>query len=149
MSDQEKAELAERNVPLIWYVVNRYTGASVECDELYSAALFGMARALSAYDETRGIRFSTFAVICMNHEILNLLKAARKRKMDISYDICILSPDNGDVIRDESFIGRMTTISLQRSCFAILSSNFLRGIGKYCDCVWMECGTRTSQNDSA
>lgn len=111
MSDQEKAELAEHNMPLVWYVVNRYAGASVECDELYSAALFGMARALSAYDETKGIRFSTFAVVCMNHEILNLLKAAKKRRFDISYNSCVLSPDNGDVIRDESFIGRMTTIN--------------------------------------
>lgn len=109
MSDQEKAELAERNMPLIWYVVNRYASTPVECDELYSAALFGMALALSAYDETRGIRFSTFAVACMNHEILNLLRAARKRKLDISYDGCILSPDNGDAIRDESFIS-VTTI---------------------------------------
>jgi len=109
VSDQEKEELAEQNMPLIWYVVNRYAGALTECDELYSAALFGMARAISAYDETKGIKFSTFAVTCMNHEILNLLRAARKRKLDISYDSCILSPDNGDVIRNESFIS-VTTI---------------------------------------
>ena len=109
MSDQEKAELAERNMPLVWYVVNKYAGSPIEFDELYSAALFGMALAISAYDETRGIRFSTFAVACMNHEILNLLRTARKRKLDISYDGCILSPDNGDEIWDGSFIG-VTTI---------------------------------------
>ena len=111
MSDREKDELAEQNMPLIWYVVNRYAGASVGFDELYSAALFGMAKAISTYDKSRGIRFSTFAVVCMNHEILNLLKVSRKRGFDISYDSCILSPDNGDVIRDESFIGRMMTIN--------------------------------------
>lgn len=103
MSDQEKAELAEQNMPLIWYVVNRYAGASVERDELYSAALFGMAKALSAYDETRGIRFSTFAIVCMNRAILQLLRTAKKRKLDISYDGLIRS-SNGDEIWHERFM---------------------------------------------
>lgn len=109
MSDQEKTELAEQNMPLVWYAVNQYIGASVECDELYSAALLGMARALSAYDETRGIKFSTFAVTCMNHEILNLLKDARKRRFDISFDNYTTSPDNGGEIKYESIVSVMTT----------------------------------------
>lgn len=103
MSDQEKTELAERNMPLIWYVVNRYTGVPVEFDELYSAALFGMARALSAYEETKGAKFSTFAVVCMNRAILQLLRTAKKRKLDISYDSLIRS-SNGDEIWHENFV---------------------------------------------
>lgn len=104
MSDQEKAELAERNMPLVWYVVNRYAGATMERDELYSAALFGMAQALSAYDETRGIRFSTFAIVCMNRAILGVLRAYRKRGPDISYESQICSPSDGDEIRYGSFV---------------------------------------------
>lgn len=108
MSDREKAELAEQNMSLVWYVVNQYIGASVKWDELYSAALLGMARALSAYDETKGIKFSTFAVTCMNHEILNLLKDARKHRFDISFDYYTTSQDDGSEIRYESFVSVMT-----------------------------------------
>ena len=104
MSDQEKAELAEQNMPLVWYVVNKYVGASVERDELYSAALFGMARALSAYDKTKGAKFSTFAVICMNREILCLLRASRKRRLDISYEDHVRPSSNGDETRYERFV---------------------------------------------
>ena len=107
MTDQEKAELSERNMPLVWYMVNRYAGATMGRDELYSAALLGMAQALSAYDETRGIRFSTFAVTCMNHEILNLLKDARKHGFDISFDYYTTSPDDSE-IRYDSFASVMT-----------------------------------------
>ena len=109
MSDQEKEALAEQNMPLVWYVVNKYAGVSVDRDELYSAALFGMAQALSAYDETRGIRFSTFAVVCMNRAVLILLRSARKRRLDISYDSHILSQNNGDEIWREDFTS-VTTI---------------------------------------
>ena len=104
MSDQEKAELAEQNMPLVWYVVNRYAGATMGRDELYSAALLGMARALSAYDHTKEVKFSTFAVICMNREILKLLRSAKKRGPDISYESQICSPNDGDEIRYGSFV---------------------------------------------
>lgn len=109
MSDQEKAELAEQNMPLVWYVVDQYVGVSVERDELYSAALFGMAQALSAYDETRGIKFSTFAIVCMNRVILGVLRAYRKRRLDISYEGCILSPDKGEEVWNERFVAVTST----------------------------------------
>lgn len=104
MNDWEKAELAEQNMPLVWYVVKKYAGSPIDCDELYSAALLGMARALSAYDETKGTKFSTFAVMCMNCEILRLLRAFRKRKLDISYEGLIQSSSNGDERWHESFV---------------------------------------------
>ena len=85
MNSAEKAAMAEQNMALVWHAAhkfNRTTG--IELEELFSLALLGMARALARFDTARNVRFSTFAMRCMEREILMELRRKKRRVCTVS-----------------------------------------------------------------
>ena len=86
MNGAEKAELAEKNMALVWYTVRQFQSTGYDVEELYSAALLGMAKALSGFDLSRGFKFSTFAMFCMKNEILMELRRGKRRISAVYYD---------------------------------------------------------------
>ena len=91
MNSAEKAEMAEKNMALVWYTVRQFQSTGYDVEELYSAALLGLAKALSGFDLSRGIKFSTFAIFCIKNEILMELRQGRRRISALSYDDLIPS----------------------------------------------------------
>ena len=91
MNSAEKAELAEKNMALVWYAVRQFQSTGYDVEELYSAALLGMAKALSNFDLSRGFKFSTFALFCMKNEILMELRRGKRRISAVYYDDLISS----------------------------------------------------------
>lgn len=61
--DQEaKQALVDGNVSLIKCIVKRYLGKGVEYDDLFQLACMGFLKAIAGFDESFGVRFSTYAV---------------------------------------------------------------------------------------
>lgn len=74
---------------LCWKMANKYKNLKLDSDERYNLALFGLWKAYSSYDETRGASFLChatnviFQVMNMEYRDSN----AKKRKHDVHLDI--------------------------------------------------------------
>lgn len=70
--------MASENYKLIYYVINKIR-TNVEFEELESVALVGYAKALNAFDNDKGVKFSTYAIRCMHNEICCFLSKENKK----------------------------------------------------------------------
>ena len=64
----------ENNLGLVRLCAGRFTGRGIEYEELYSAGCVGLVKAVKAFDPTRGVRFSTYAVPVILGEIRRLFR---------------------------------------------------------------------------
>lgn len=65
---------AEENLGLVHLCAGRFRGKGIEYDDLFSAGCEGLVKAVRAFDEERGIRFSTYAVPVILGEIKRLFR---------------------------------------------------------------------------
>lgn len=66
--------LAEENLGLVHLCANRFRGRGVEYEELYSAGCVGLLKAVRAFDSSRGVQFSTYAVPVILGEIKRVFR---------------------------------------------------------------------------
>ena len=69
-----KETLILENNNLIKSIVRRYLGKGVEYDDLYQLASMGLLKAVSGFDESFGVRFSTYAVPMIAGEIKRFMR---------------------------------------------------------------------------
>lgn len=69
-----KRILIDENVSLIKCIVKRYLGKGVEYDDLFQLASMGFLKAIAGFDETFGVRFSTYAVPMIAGEIKRFMR---------------------------------------------------------------------------
>ncbi|MCX7598986.1 MAG: FliA/WhiG family RNA polymerase sigma factor [Armatimonadetes bacterium] len=80
MSKAEKArreELVRRYAPLVKLVVSRIAGHLpewVEYDDLLSAGVLGLLKAIDRFDPARGVKFETYATPLIRGEVLETLR---------------------------------------------------------------------------
>lgn len=68
------APTAEANLGLVHLCANRFRGRGIEYEELYSAGCIGLLKAVKAFDQSRGVQFSTYAVPVILGEIKRLFR---------------------------------------------------------------------------
>lgn len=71
--DSAKEELVKENIPLVKSVVKRFKGRG-EYDDLMQLGAIGFIKAIQNFDETYGVRFSTYAVPMISGEIKRFLR---------------------------------------------------------------------------
>ena len=69
-----KEALLAGNVSLLKSIVRRYLGKGVEFDDLFQLAGMGLLKAVSGFDESFGVRFSTYAVPMIAGEIKRFMR---------------------------------------------------------------------------
>ena len=69
-----KEKLITNNSSLLKSILKRYLGKGVEYDDLYSLACMGFLKAIQGFDESFGVRFSTYAVPMIAGEIKRFLR---------------------------------------------------------------------------
>ena len=67
-------QVLTENVGLIWSIVKRYSGCSVDTDDLYQLGCIGFIKAVKGFDLTYGTQFSTYAVPKIAGEIRRFLR---------------------------------------------------------------------------
>lgn len=82
MTDRDK--FIEKNLPLVHSLANRFRGRGVEYEDLYSAGCVGLVKACDNFDESRGLKFSTYAVPVILGEIKRLFRDGGAIKMSRS-----------------------------------------------------------------
>lgn len=69
-----KEELIEQNVSLVKCIVKRYLGKGVDYEDLFQIACMGFLKAIAGFDESYGVKFSTYAVPMIAGEIKRFMR---------------------------------------------------------------------------
>ena len=69
-----KERLLSENTNLIKSIVKRYLNKGVDYDDLFQLASMGLLKAINGFDESFGVRFSTYAVPMISGEIKRFMR---------------------------------------------------------------------------
>ncbi len=69
-----KEALVEHNVSLVKCIVKRYLGKGVDYDDLFQIGCMGFLKAIVGFDESFGVKFSTYAVPMIAGEIKRFMR---------------------------------------------------------------------------
>ncbi|MBQ1989238.1 MAG: sigma-70 family RNA polymerase sigma factor [Clostridia bacterium] len=73
-SKAERDSFIENNLGLVHSICKRFSGRGIEYDDLYQAGCIGLIKATDAFDNKRGIMFSTYAVPVIMGEVRRLFR---------------------------------------------------------------------------
>ena len=93
-------QLIIENHNLIYHVLKKMNLYN-QLDEYYDIAIIGLIKAAKGYDETKKIKFTTFASTCIKNELLCYLRFHKKRNLVnnvLSLDEVVYQSSNGEDI---------------------------------------------------
>lgn len=76
--------LIERNLRLVAHVIKKYKTVGIDQEDLISIGTIGLIKAVSTFDNTKGIRLATYAAKCIDNEVLMTIRSDKKLKKEIS-----------------------------------------------------------------
>ncbi|MCQ2441477.1 MAG: sigma-70 family RNA polymerase sigma factor [Clostridia bacterium] len=74
VENKSRDEFIEDNLRLVHSLCKRFVGRGIEYDDLYQAGCVGLVKAVDAFDKTRGLCFSTYAVPVILGEVRRLFR---------------------------------------------------------------------------
>ena len=83
-SVEAKHRLIEHNMRLVAHVAKKYNSSEDDNEELISIGTVGLIKAVSSFNTEYGSKFSTYAIRCIENEILMYFRNKRKSKNDVS-----------------------------------------------------------------
>lgn len=104
--DLEKREkLSGENMGLVHLVAKKYMNCGFEYEDIVGYGSIGLVMALNSYDESRGVKFSTFAVTCIERQILRAIRDSRwKLIKTVSMETVTSTDKNGSELTLHSFL---------------------------------------------
>ena len=91
-SAQQKADLISENEPLIIRLSNQWHVPKLEVDDLISEGYIAALAAIDKFDDTRGVKFSTFLHNVIVNHFRNLLRNASTQKRAVMQEVSLYSP---------------------------------------------------------
>ena len=79
-----KEELILHNMRLVAHVAKKYQGSEEEVEDLISIGTIGLLKAVGTFDFNYGNRFATYAIRCIENELLMHFRKTKKTKMEVS-----------------------------------------------------------------
>lgn len=67
-------EMIEENIGLVHSIAKRFTGRGVDYEDLFQSGCIGLIKAVDHFDESKGFKFSTYAVPVIMGEIRRLFR---------------------------------------------------------------------------
>ena len=87
------------NIRLVYFIFGRLKiemFAPAEKEDILSSGVLGLVKAANTFDEKRGVKFSTYAAMCIRNEIFMFLrKANRYYTREVSLEEPVTMDDNG------------------------------------------------------
>lgn len=126
----DKNSVAQKHMGLVHSCCKHFTGRGVEYEELFSAGCLGLAKAVERFDESRGLKFSTYAVPVILGEIKRIfrdggsVRVSRTLK-ELSVKICRLNNEYGQKHGREMSITELSNalnVSEEKVCEALSAS---------------------------
>lgn len=103
--ESARARLIEHNLRLVAHVVRKYTVPGLTLDDLVSVGTLGLIKAVNTYKPDAKTPLSTYAARCIENEVLMQLRAARKRRNDVSLTDPIGMDGEGNDISFQDILG--------------------------------------------
>ena len=93
-----KNKLIEHNLRLVAHIAKKYHSAKGESDDLVSVGTIGLIKAINTFDNSKGIRLSSYASRCIENEILMYFRNLKKSMLDMSINEPIETDKNGNAL---------------------------------------------------
>lgn len=103
--ESARARLIEHNLRLVAHVVRKYTVPGLTQDDLVSVGTLGLIKAVNTYKPDAKMPLSTYAARCIENEVLMQLRAAKKRRNDVSLTDPIGMDGEGNDISFQDILG--------------------------------------------
>lgn len=104
----ENADIfVNRNLRLVAYIVKKFATNKTDFNDFFSVGTIGLMKAVNTFNPEKKIKFATYAVRCIENEILMYMRASKKHNNVTSLDEIIHTDYDGneltyqDVIKDE------------------------------------------------
>lgn len=81
---QAKEELILHNMRLVAHVSKKYQGGEEDAEDLISIGTIGLIKAVSTFDMDFGNRFATYAIRCIENELLMYFRRTKKNRSEVS-----------------------------------------------------------------
>jgi RNA polymerase sporulation-specific sigma factor len=79
-----KDELILHNMRLVAHVAKRYANSEEDSEDLISIGTIGLIKAVSTFNQNYGSRFATYAIRCIDNEMLMHFRSKKKTKGEVS-----------------------------------------------------------------
>ena len=79
-----KDELILHNMRLVAHVAKKYGNSEEELDDLLSIGTIGLIKAVNTFKADFGSRFATYAIRCIDNEMLMYLRGKKKTRGEVS-----------------------------------------------------------------
>ena len=79
-----KEELILHNMRLVAHVAKKYQSGEEDVEDLISIGTIGLLKAVSTFDYDYGNRFATYAIRCIENELLMYFRKIKKTKAEVS-----------------------------------------------------------------
>lgn len=79
-------ELIESNLRLVAYVVKKYRKENKDSEDFISIGTIGLIKAVNSFNPEKNIRLATYAVRCIENEILMVIRAEKKLVNEVSLE---------------------------------------------------------------
>ena len=96
---EARNELILRNMRLVAHVAKKYQSREEESEDLISIGTIGLIKAISTYKEEYGSRLATYAVRCIDNELLMYFRSKKKMSREMSLYEPIGTDKEGNQIR--------------------------------------------------
>lgn len=101
MNIEERNSLIVDNLKLVYYQCNRkFSSLPLEKEDIISIGILGLIKAIDNYDKEKGYAFSTYALKCVDNEILQAVRKNRCLNHISLEDIICEDLSYADVISD-------------------------------------------------
>lgn len=112
-------EIILSNLNLVRYIINKkFMNTSFDYKDLESVGIIGLIKAVDAFDADKGFKFSTYAITCIENEILMLFR--KNYCGEISYDAPLYIDKDGQVLRYSDIILMRMLMFQKKSLIMIL-----------------------------
>ena len=85
-SQAARQKLIEHNLRLVAHIIKKYYARQDDQEDLISIGTIGLIKAIDSFDNSKGIRLSSYASRCIENEILMYLRKNQNQRGEISID---------------------------------------------------------------
>ena len=91
-----RAILIERNMRLVAHIAKKYAFSGYDPDDIISVGTIGLIKAIDSFKVDCGTRFATYAVKCLQNEILMYFRSQKKHTLDSSLNDILDTDKDGN-----------------------------------------------------
>jgi RNA polymerase sporulation-specific sigma factor len=91
-------QLIEHNLRLVAHIIKKYYSNANDQDDLISIGTIGLIKAVDTFDNSKGIRLSSYAARCIENEVLMFFRSGKKTAQDISMNEPIDTDKDGNAL---------------------------------------------------